>query len=112
MLGIAALALAGCSDRDRVKTAAETDEPAYREGQSQLKAGRRQEALSAFLKVIDQRGDDAPESHLEVGRPPYGVMFQSGALFGSMTVGENLALPLGQWTELPTEARSGTAPVQ
>lgn len=67
MLGIAALALAGCSDRDRVKTAAETDEPAYREGQSQLKAGRRQEALSAFLKVIDQRGDDAPESHLEVG---------------------------------------------
>ncbi len=67
MLGVATLVLAGCTDNDRVKTAAEIDEPAYREGQSQLKAGRRQEALSAFLKVIDQRGDDAPESHLEVG---------------------------------------------
>ena len=28
------------------------------------------------------------------GRPPFGVMFQSGALLGSMTVGENVALPL------------------
>ena len=31
-------------------------------------------------------------------------MFQSGALFGSMTVGENLALPLTEWTDLPPEA--------
>lgn len=38
------------------------------------------------------------------GRPPYGVMFQSGALLGSMTVGENLALPLETWTDLPKEA--------
>ena len=44
------------------------------------------------------------ESHLEVGSPPYGVMFQSGALFGSMTVGENLALPLSAWTQLPPDA--------
>ncbi|RYE81016.1 MAG: ATP-binding cassette domain-containing protein [Myxococcales bacterium] len=41
---------------------------------------------------------------LEVGRPPFGVMFQSGALFGSMTVGENVALSLEQWTDLPQEA--------
>jgi len=41
---------------------------------------------------------------LEVGRPSYGVMFQSGALFGSMTVGENLALPLTEWTDLPPDA--------
>ena len=67
LLGVAALVLAGCSDGDRAKTATEVDEPAYREGQAQLKAGRRQEALSAFLKVIDKRGDDAPESHLEIG---------------------------------------------
>jgi phospholipid/cholesterol/gamma-HCH transport system ATP-binding protein len=33
-------------------------------------------------------------------RPPFGVLFQSGALFGSMTVGENVALPLREWTEL------------
>jgi phospholipid/cholesterol/gamma-HCH transport system ATP-binding protein len=43
---------------------------------------------------------------LEVGRPAYGVMFQSGALFGSMTVGENLALALTEWTRLPPAAVS------
>lgn len=67
LLGVTALVLAGCTDSDRVKTATEVDEPAYREGQALLKSGRRQEALSAFLKVIDQRGDDAPESHLSAG---------------------------------------------
>ena len=41
---------------------------------------------------------------LEVGRPAYGVMFQSGALFGSLSVGENIALPLEEWTDLPPEA--------
>jgi phospholipid/cholesterol/gamma-HCH transport system ATP-binding protein len=34
------------------------------------------------------------------GRPLFGVLFQSGALFGSMTVGDNVALPLRQWTDL------------
>ena len=41
---------------------------------------------------------------LDVGRPPFGVMFQGGALFGSLTVGENVALPVEQWTGLPPEA--------
>jgi phospholipid/cholesterol/gamma-HCH transport system ATP-binding protein len=41
---------------------------------------------------------------LEVGRPAYGVMFQGGALFGSMTIGENLALGLTEWTDLPHDA--------
>jgi phospholipid/cholesterol/gamma-HCH transport system ATP-binding protein len=31
-------------------------------------------------------------------------MFQSGALFGSLTVGENVALPLDQWTDLSEDA--------
>ena len=43
-------------------------------------------------------------SALEVGRPTHGVMFQSGALFGSMTVGENVALSLNEWTHLPRAA--------
>jgi phospholipid/cholesterol/gamma-HCH transport system ATP-binding protein len=42
--------------------------------------------------------------NLDVGRPPFGVMFQSGALFGSLSVGENVALPLDQWTDLPEDA--------
>ena len=41
---------------------------------------------------------------LEIGRPAYGVMFQSGALFGSMTVGQNVALALTEWTDLPADA--------
>jgi len=41
---------------------------------------------------------------LKVGRPSYGVMFQSGALFGSLTLAENVALPLQKWTDLPRDA--------
>jgi tetratricopeptide (TPR) repeat protein len=57
----------GCSDNERLSYATEVDEPNYREGTALLKSGRKQEALSAFLKVIEKRGEDAPESHLEVG---------------------------------------------
>lgn len=39
--------------------------------------------------------------HLEGGAPAYGVMFQSGALFSSLTVGENVAFALQEWTLLP-----------
>jgi tetratricopeptide (TPR) repeat protein len=66
-LGGLALLLAACGDNERSTYANEIDDPNYREGQSLLKSGRRQEALTAFLKVIDRRRDDAPESHLEVG---------------------------------------------
>jgi phospholipid/cholesterol/gamma-HCH transport system ATP-binding protein len=38
------------------------------------------------------------------GRPGFGVMFQQGALFGSMTVGQNIALALERWTDLPADA--------
>lgn len=38
------------------------------------------------------------------GAPPFGVMFQQGAMFGSMTVGENVALALDRWTDLPHDA--------
>ncbi len=35
----------------------------------------------------------------------FGVMYQSGALFGSLTVLENVRLPLDEFTELPREER-------
>lgn len=41
---------------------------------------------------------------LNAGRPAFGVMFQQGALLGSMTVGENIALALERWTDLPADA--------
>jgi phospholipid/cholesterol/gamma-HCH transport system ATP-binding protein len=37
------------------------------------------------------------------GPPPFGVMFQRGAVFGSMTVLDNVALPLEEWTSLRAE---------
>ena len=67
LCAVVALWLSGCGDRDRLAYATETDEPYYKEGQSLLKTGRHQEALTAFLKVIDKRGEDAPESQLEIG---------------------------------------------
>ena len=43
------------------------------------------------------------------GAPHYAVMFQSGALFGSMTLLENVALPLSKWGQLPEEAVEAVA---
>jgi phospholipid/cholesterol/gamma-HCH transport system ATP-binding protein len=51
---------------------------------------------------ISIAGIGAPR--LEGAAPQYGVMFQSGALFSSMTVGENVGFALQEWTELPGEA--------
>src|SRR5918999_2101351 len=34
----------------------------------------------------------------------FGVMYQSGALFGSMTLLENVSLPLEEFTDLPDDA--------
>ena len=45
---------------------------------------------------IDIDGIGAP--HRYEGVPRFGVLFQSGALFSSMTLAENLALPLKTWT--------------
>jgi phospholipid/cholesterol/gamma-HCH transport system ATP-binding protein len=36
--------------------------------------------------------------------PAFGVLFQSAALFGSMTLIENVVLPLRKWTDLPADA--------
>jgi phospholipid/cholesterol/gamma-HCH transport system ATP-binding protein len=55
--------------------------------------------LEAPLKgEIDIAGHGPPD--LEHGLPPFGVMFQGGALFGSLTLLENVKLPLEHWTRL------------
>jgi phospholipid/cholesterol/gamma-HCH transport system ATP-binding protein len=54
---------------------------------------------------IDVAGHGPPD--LDRGLPPFGVMFQEGALFGSMTVLENVSLPLCQWAALdPDEVQT------
>jgi tetratricopeptide (TPR) repeat protein len=62
-----ALGMAGCGDDGRQSYATEADEPYYRQAEQMKRSNRQQEALSAYLKVIEKRGDDAPESHLEAG---------------------------------------------
>ncbi len=54
--------------------------------------------MAGDIRVAGQR------PQLEGNAPRYGVMFQSGALFGSMSVGENVAFALQEWTHLPVEA--------
>jgi len=39
----------------------------------------------------------------------FGVVFQGGALFGSLTLSENVELPLGEFTDLPEAARQQVA---
>lgn len=56
--------MAACSPAGSVTK--ETDERAYRRGKSLLREGRKDEALQAFLAVINARSD-ATESHLEAG---------------------------------------------
>ena len=51
---------------------------------------------------IEIEGHDAT-SHEEGIPPSFGVLFQSGALFGSMTLAQNVALPLQRWTNLEPE---------
>lgn len=50
------------------------------------------------------RIDGVGAPHEFEGLPPFGVMFQSGALFGSMSLADNLALPLTTWTSMRGEA--------
>ncbi|RLS65356.1 MAG: ATP-binding cassette domain-containing protein [Planctomycetota bacterium] len=51
----------------------------------------------------------AAEDALQSVRRQFGVMYQLGALFNSMTVLENVMLPMEEFTNLPREAREEVA---
>jgi phospholipid/cholesterol/gamma-HCH transport system ATP-binding protein len=57
-----------------------------------------EQPLAGTIEVLGRPPD------LDARRPTYGVMFQQGALFGSLTLGQNVALPLERWTSLPPRA--------
>lgn len=59
--------LGGCSASERLEQISEREERNFQRGRQLLREGRRPEALSAFLSVIEKRQGNAPESHLEVG---------------------------------------------
>ena len=56
-------------------------------------------------------GPGAAAARADVQRQ-IGVMFQSGALFGSMSLLENVMLPLEMFTDLPPDAREAVARVK
>lgn len=57
------------------------------------------------VTVLGQDILGASEAELAELRRRVGMAFQSGALFGSMTVGENIDLPLREFTRLPESTR-------
>jgi phospholipid/cholesterol/gamma-HCH transport system ATP-binding protein len=65
---------------------------------------------SGTIEVLGRKitGPDR-DAGLRAVLPRIGVMFQSGALFGSMTLIENVELPLEIHTDLPAEARQSVA---
>ena len=71
--------------------------------------GRSACGKSTLLRVLIGL-EPALAGEIEIGvphdgdRPRYGVTFQQGALFGSLTLAENVALPLERWTRLPADA--------
>jgi len=65
VLALLLSAFVGCAP-EGIEVVSETDEKQYQLAQDYKSQGRVEEALSAFLRVIDARRD-APESHLEAG---------------------------------------------
>ena len=54
--------------------------------------------LAGEIRVLGQ------PAQVGTARPTYGVTFQQGALFGSLTLEQNVALALAEWTDLPRDA--------
>jgi phospholipid/cholesterol/gamma-HCH transport system ATP-binding protein len=52
------------------------------------------------VELFGQDLSSLTEEELDALRKRFGILFQSGALFNSMTVGENVALPLREHTDL------------
>lgn len=53
-----------------------------------------------YVALLGQNLSSLDEDDLDEIRKRFGILFQSGALFNSMTVEENVALPLREHTEL------------
>ena len=58
---------------------------------------------SGDIIALDESLSQMTQQELTDYRKSIGVLFQSGALYNSMTVGENVALPLREHTDLPEE---------
>ncbi|MFM1829697.1 MAG: hypothetical protein RLZZ558_37 [Planctomycetota bacterium] len=55
---------------------------------------------SGNIRLFGEDIAELPESEMDRIRCKFGILFQSGALFNSMTIAENVALPLREHTDL------------
>lgn len=60
-------------------------------------------AEGGSVKLFGKNLLDLSMRELDAVRRRFGILFQSGALFSSMSVGENVALPLKEHTDLSSE---------
>ena len=56
---------------------------------------------SGVIYLFGQNIVGLDDERMDAIRRRFGILFQSGALFGSMTVGENIALPIKEHSNLP-----------
>ena len=71
--------------------------------------GLKEPATGRILYDSESFWDAAPQEQQRMQRK-FGVLFQSGALWSSMTLAENVELPLGEYTDLsPAELREVAA---
>lgn len=61
--------------------------------------------LAGEIRLLGDRVSGGAPDERERALRRFGVTYQSGALFGSMTLLENVCLPLESFTDLPGEAR-------
>lgn len=61
--------------------------------------------VAGSIEVLGERRDRLDEAGLRSLQRRWGVLFQDGALFSSLTVAENVALPLKEHAHLPVAAR-------
>jgi phospholipid/cholesterol/gamma-HCH transport system ATP-binding protein len=61
--------------------------------------------LAGEVRILGHRIQGGGDAEREAAMRSFGVTYQSGALFGSMTLLENVCLPLESFTDLPSDAR-------
>ncbi len=64
---LSVLWLSGCAERSAFETVNEVDDPVYRRAKDLFGRGMQNEALENYLKLIQKRNGNAPESHLDAG---------------------------------------------
>ena len=67
---------------------------------------------SGSVRIFGEEITSMNEREIAGVRMRFGMLFQSGALLASLTVGENVALPLLQHTDLPAGRSGGDRPAK